>query len=66
MKHLLFTIYATKVGTKTEFPISKVITEAEEEAYRDFQYSREWNAWADRNRIYRNVRIEVTPVKKKR
>jgi len=63
MTHLLFTVYMVRVGTRDEFPVSKVITEAEEESYRDFHRSNEWNNWADRNRIYRNVRIEVKPYK---
>ena len=62
MKKLLFTVYVRRVGTTKEWPISKVITEAEEEFYRDYhQFSPQWNNWADRNQFYRDVRIGVTP-----
>jgi len=61
MKVLVFTIYAVRVGDTKEWPISTVIADYEEEIYREYQVSRDWNEWADRNRVYRNARIEVVP-----
>jgi hypothetical protein len=58
---IVFTVFMKRVGADNhEWPVSVIIPKSDEEKYRVYHRSLEWNDWADRNRIYRNVRIEVT------